>query len=240
MEFYHTQSIIIMTMDTLTELPKSSESQEYARMTVDNIVTLLNTDLNLGLKKTEVERRRQRFGYNEVSEKKAHPVLSFLKKFWGLTAWMLELIMVLSWILHKYADVYIVGGLLIMNSIISFLEERKASRAVDELKTKLQIQARTLRDGVWTLVPARELVPGDVLRIRSGDFIPADLKILNGALSVDQSALTGESLPLERKTGDLVYAGSVLKRGEATGVIIQTGLTTNYGKTTQLVQIRIS
>jgi len=229
-----------MTMDTLTELPKSSESQEYARMTVDNIVTLLNTDLNLGLKKTEVERRRQRFGYNEVSEKKAHPVLSFLKKFWGLTAWMLELIMVLSWILHKYADVYIVGGLLIMNSIISFLEERKASRAVDELKTKLQIQARTLRDGVWTLVPARELVPGDVLRIRSGDFIPADLKILNGALSVDQSALTGESLPLERKTGDLVYAGSVLKRGEATGVIIQTGLTTNYGKTTQLVQIRIS
>ena len=90
-----------------------------------------------------------------------------------------------------------------MNSIISFLEERKASRAVEELKTKLQIQARTLRDGAWALVPARELVPGDVLRIRSGDFIPADLKILNGALSVDQSALTGESLPLERKIGDL-------------------------------------
>jgi H+-transporting ATPase len=224
-------------MNKLVERPKNLESQDYERMTVDNIVALLATDLKAGLKKTEVERRHQRFGFNEVPEKKTHPFRIFLKKFWGLTAWMLELIIVLSWILHKYADVYIVGGLLIMNSIISFLEERKAARAVEELKTKLQIQARTLRDGVWALVPARELVPGDILRIRSGDFILADLKILNGALSVDQSAITGESLPLEKKTGDLLYSGSVLKQGEATGVIIQTGVTTNYGKTTQLVQI---
>jgi len=224
-------------MNKLTERPKNLDARDYERMTVDNIVALLATDLEIGLKKTEVEHRRQRFGFNEVPEKKTHPLWSFLKKFWGLTAWMLELIIVLSWILHKYADVYVVVGLLITNAIISYLEEQKASRAVEELKTKLQVQARTLRDGVWALVPARELVPGDILRIRSGDFIPADLKILNGALSVDQSALTGESLPLERKTGDLLYAGSVLKRGEATGVIIQTGVMTNYGKTTQLVQI---
>ncbi len=224
-------------MNTLTALPKNLESPDYERMTADDIAVLLTTDLSRGLKTAEIEHRRQRFGSNEVPEKKAHPLRSFLKKFWGLTAWMLELIIVLSWILHKVADVYIVGGLLIMNSIISFLEEQKASRAVEELKTKLQIQARTLRDGAWALVPARELVPGDILRIRSGDFIPADLKILDGALAVDQSALTGESLPLEKKTGDLLYAGSVLKRGEATGVIIQTGVSTNYGKTTQLVQI---
>jgi H+-transporting ATPase len=224
-------------MNKLTERPKNLDARDYERMTVDNIVALLATDLEIGLKKTEVEHRRQRFGFNEVPEKKPHPLWSFLKKFWGLTAWMLELIIVLSWILHKYADVYVVVGLLITNAIISYLEEQKASRAVEELKTKLQVQARTLRDGVWALVPARELIPGDILRIRSGDFIPADLKILNGALSVDQSALTGESLPLERKTGDLLYAGSVLKRGEATGGIIQTGVMTNYGKTTQLVQI---
>jgi H+-transporting ATPase len=224
-------------MNKLAAFPKNLESQEYERMTTDDVVALLTTDLSLGLKKTEVEHRRRRFGFNEVPEKKTHPLRNFIKKFWGLTAWMLELIIVLSWILHKDADVFIVGGLLIMNSIISYLEEQKASRAVEELKTKLQIQARTLRDGAWALVPARELVPGDVLRIRSGDFIPADLKILNGALAVDQSALTGESLPLEKKTGDLLYAGSVLQRGEATGIVIQTGVSTNYGKTTQLVQI---
>jgi H+-transporting ATPase len=190
-----------------------------------------------GLTTAEVERRRLHFGPNEVPEIKSRPFRNFLKKFWGLTAWMLEAIIVLSWILRKFADVAIVGALLVVNAIIGFLEERKESRAVEELKGKLQIQARTLRDGAWALVPARELVPGDVLRIRSGDFILADLKILNGALAVDQSALTGESLPLEKKAGDLLYAGSVLKRGEATGVVIQTGVSTNYGKTTQLVQI---
>jgi H+-transporting ATPase len=199
-------------MNKSPALPKTLESQEYERMTADDVVAFLATDLSLGLKTTEVEHRRQRFGANEVPEKKAHPLRSFLKKFWGLTAWMLELIIVLSWILHKNADAYIVGGLLIMNSIINFLEEQKASRAVEELKSKLQIQARTLRDGVWALVPARELVPGDILRVRPGDFIPADMKILNGALAVDQSALTGESLPLEKKTGDLLYAGSVYMR----------------------------
>jgi H+-transporting ATPase len=218
-------------------LPKSLESDEYKRMTGAEATALFATDLSRGLTKEEAELRRLRFGPNEVPETTRHPVRDFLKKFWGLTAWMLELIIVLSWILHKYADVYIVSGLLLMNSIISFLEERKAARAVEELKIKLQIQSRTLRDGVWMLVPARELVPGDILRIRSGDFIPADLKIIDGALSVDQSALTGESLPLEKKTEDLIYAGSVLKRGEATGVVIQTGVSTNYGKTTQLVQI---
>lgn len=199
-------------MNKSTALPKNLESQEYERMTADDVLTRLATDLSAGLKKTEVEHRRQRFGANEVPEKKAHPLRSFLKKFWGLTAWMLELIIVLSWILHKNADAYIVGGLLIMNSIINFLEEQKASGAVEELKSKLQIQARTLRDGVWALVPARELVPGDILRVRPGDFIPADMKILNGALAVDESALTGESLPLEKKTGDLLYAGSVYMR----------------------------
>jgi H+-transporting ATPase len=145
-------------MNKSTALPKNLESQEYERMTADDVLTRLATDLSAGLKKTEVEHRRQRFGANEVPEKKAHPLRSFLKKFWGLTAWMLELIIVLSWILHKNADAYIVGGLLIMNSIINFLEEQKASGAVEELKSKLQIQARTLRDGVWALVPARELI----------------------------------------------------------------------------------
>ena len=217
--------------------PEKIEPREYERMTAADVVALLETDLSTGLKTPEAENRIQKFGPNEIPEKKAHPLLNFLKKFWGLTAWMLELIIGLSWILHKYPDVIIVGGLLIINSVIGFLEEQKAAGVVEALKTKLQVKARTLRDGIWVVVFARDLVPGDVLRVRAGDFIPADMKILSGALNVDQSALTGESLAVDKKAEDVLYAGSVIKRGESTGVVIQTGAATKYGKTTQLVQI---
>ena len=213
------------------------KSEEYERMKADDVLALLGTDLSAGLKKTEVENRLGRFGPNEVPEKKIHPVLRFLKRFWGLTAWMLELIIVLSWILHKYPDVFIVGGLLIMNSVIGFWEEQKASATVETLKNKLQVDARTLRDGAWMVIPARELVPGDVVRVRAGDFIPADFKIASGDLTIDQSALTGESLAVDKKAEELLYSGSVIKRGEATGVIVQTGVATYYGKTTQLIRM---
>ena len=193
--------------------------------------------LAAGLTTAEVERLRLRFGANEIPDVRPLPVREFLKKFWGLTAWMLEGIIVLSWFLRKFADVAIVGALLVVNAVIGFLEERKSSRAVEELKAKLQIQARTLRDGAWTLVPARELVPGDILRVRPGDFVPADLKILEGTPAADQSSLTGESMISDKKAGDPLYAGSVVRRGEATGVVLRTGAETSYGKTTQLVQI---
>jgi H+-transporting ATPase len=206
-------------------------------MNTENVNVLSAVDSLIGLTKTEVENQFVRFGPNEIPQKKPRFFLMFLKKFWGLTAWMLELIVGLSWILHKYADAYIVGGLLAMNALIGFLEERKAAVVVEALESKLQIYARTLRDGVWSLVPARELVPGDVLRVRAGDFIPADLKILNGEIAVDQSALTGESLTVEKKAEDLLYSGSVIKRGEATGGVTQTGTATNYGKTARLIQI---
>jgi H+-transporting ATPase len=194
------------------------------------------SDLKIGLTKSEVALRRRQFGFNEVLEKKTSPLWSFFKKFWGLTAWMLELIILLSLILRKQPDAVIVGLLLLVNAVVGFLEERKASRAVDILKTRLLVFARTLRDGAWTLVPARELVPGDVVHVRIGDFVPADMEIADGTLSVDQSALTGESLPLEKAAGDVLPAGAVLKRGEATGVVILTGAATRYGKMTQLVQ----
>jgi H+-transporting ATPase len=224
-------------MDKSTAISENAESQGPNVVMAGEVVGLPETDVKVGLKTAEVERRLRHFGPNEIPEKKTHPLRSFLKKFWGLTAWMLELIIALSLFLHKFADALIVGGLLIMNSIISFLEEQKASRAVEELKTKLQIQARALRDGAWTLVPARDLVPGDILRVRSGDFIPADMKILSGSLAADQSALTGESLTQEKTTGDSLFAGSVLRRGEATGIVTTTGISTAYGKTAQLIEI---
>ncbi len=198
---------------------------------------VLQTDLRTGLTSPEAADRLTRLGPNEVPEKKAHPFLLFLKKFWGLTAWMLELIILLSLALHKYPDVAIVAALLVMNAVISVLEERKAASTVQALRKELPVKARTLRDGVWTTTPARELVPGDVVRLRAGDVVPADIKVAAGSLAADQSALTGESLAVEKGGGDLLYSGSVINRGEATGVVLRTGTGTKFGRTVELVQI---
>lgn len=190
-----------------------------------------------GLTSSEVKEKQKQFGRNEVSEKQGSPLLAFAKKFWGLAAWMLEAAIVLSYVLGKYLDVYIIAALLLVNAFLGFIQERQATRAVRALKQKLQLQARVLRDGVWQTLNAAELVPGDVVRVRSGDFVPADFKILDSEATVDQSAITGESLPIEKKAGDIVYSGSLLKNGEVTGVIEATGTHTMFGKTAQLVQL---
>jgi H+-transporting ATPase len=208
----------------------------FSQMKAEEAVRFLQSDSSRGLKSAEVQNRLRQHGYNEVPEKKVNPMLRFVKKFWGLTAWMLEVIIVLSWIMHRYPDLYIVAGLLVFNSILGFAEEQRASNAVEALKEKLQVNARVLRDSAWRVVAARELVPGDVVRARSGDFVPADVKIVTGELEVDQSALTGESMATEKKSDDLLYSGSIVKRGEANGVVISTGVETYFGRTAQLVQ----
>lgn len=206
-------------------------------MKAEEVVKVLQSDLKCGLKTADVENKLKQYGYNEVSEKKTNPAIRFLRKFWGLTAWMLEIIIILSWILQRYADLYVVIGLLFLNSILGFYEEQKASGTVESLKKKLQVNARVLRDGSWKIVPARELVPGDIARLRSGDFVPADVKIIMGDLEVDQSALTGESMPVSKTSDGILYSGSVMKRGEANGIITSTGVKTYFGKTAQLVQL---
>ncbi len=190
-----------------------------------------------GLNSSEVEEKQKLFGRNEVAEKQPSSILAFARKFWGLAAWMLEVAIVLSAVLGKYLDVYIIAALLLVNAVLGFIQERQATRAVKALKQKLQLQARVLRDGVWQTVNAADIVPGDVVRVRSGDFVPADFKILDSEATVDQSAITGESLPIEKETGDLVYSGSLVKKGEVTGVITATGTHTMFGKTIQLVQL---
>src|SRR5208283_1855870 len=121
--------------------------------------------------------------------KKAHPIRKFFGKFWGLSAWMLELIMVLSAVLRKYPDLAVVGGLLIINAVLSFMQEHRAAGVVEALRRRLQVSARVRRESNWQVIPARELVPGDIVRMRPGDIIPADIKLLTGTMSVDQSAL---------------------------------------------------
>jgi H+-transporting ATPase len=190
-----------------------------------------------GLNSTEVKEKQQLYGRNEVAEKQASPIVAFAKRFWGLAAWMLEVAIVLSAVLGKYLDVYIIAALLLVNAILGFIQEQQATRAVKALKQKLQLQARVLRDGVWQTENGAEIVPGDVIRVRRGDFVPADFKILDSEATFDQSAITGESLPVEKKIGDVVYSGSLVKKGEVTGIITATGARTIFGKTTQLVQL---
>ncbi len=214
-----------------------SEKDENAENQKENGADLQNPSLAAGLSADEAQLRLKRYGYNEVAEKKANPFKLFAKKFWGLSAWMLEAIIIFSYFLQRYEDVYIVLGLLIFNAVLSFEEEQRASGVVETLKEKLRVNARVLRDNAWKVLPARELVPGDVIRVRIGDFVPADVNLVEGNLEIDQSALTGESMTVEKGQGELLYSGSIVKRGESTGVIAATGIKTYFGRTSQLVQL---
>jgi plasma-membrane proton-efflux P-type ATPase len=209
---------------------------DMASIPVADTLAALHVVPEKGLTPAEVATRRQEHGYNEVAERRGHPVLLFLGKFWGVSAWMLEMIMVLSAILCKYADLAVVSALLVVNAVLSFMQERRAAGVVESLRQRLQIGARVLREAAWQVIPARELVPGDIVRVRSGDIVPADVTLLAGALSVDQSALTGESLDVEKGVGDVLSAGSIVRRGEGNGVVVLTGAKTSFGRTTELVQ----
>lgn len=217
-------------------MPTTAKTSEIATGSISTALAALGVNLETGLTHAEVETRRKAHGYNEVAEQKGHPVLIFLGKFWGVSAWMLELIMVFSAILGKYSDLAVVSALLVVNAVLSYIQERRAAGVVETLRRRLQVSARVLRGATWQAIPARELVPGDIIRVRPGDIIPADVKLITGALSIDQSALTGESKDADKASSDVLSSGSVVRRGEGNGVVILTGAKTYFGRTTQLVQ----
>jgi H+-transporting ATPase len=203
----------------------------------EELLKELGVDPLKGLTSEEVKIRQKKFGFNEVVEKKESSLKRLAKKFWGLTSWMLEITMVLTLILGRYLDFYIVTGLLLLNVLLGYFQEERANKALEALKQKLHVNSRVYRDGKWTVIPARELVPGDIVRIRAGDIVPADIVIGEGEVEVDQSALTGESLTVSRGSNEAVYSGSVIRRGEATGIVTATGAKTYFGKTTELVNV---
>jgi H+-transporting ATPase len=204
--------------------------------TASEALEALGSTREAGLPDSEAKERLAREGANEVPELTSHPLLRLLRKFWGLSAGMLEVIAVLSFVLHKRADLGIAVALLAVNAILSFLQEQRASSAVAALRRRLQVTARVLRDGIWRPLPARELVAGDVLRVRAGDFVPADALILEGDVHVDQSALTGESRELRKLADGALDSGSTVRRGEATAVVVATGARTYFGRTTHLIE----
>ena len=190
-----------------------------------------------GLSQAEAQKRLTQYGPNEIEEKKTNPFLKFLTYFWGPIPWMIEGAVILSGVVRHWPDFFIILVLLVSNAVVGFWEEHQAGNAIAALKAKLAIKAKVKRDGKWITPAARELVPGDVIRVGLGDIVPADARLLAGdPVEVDQSALTGESLPATRKSGEAVFSGSVIRQGEIGALVYATGANTYFGKTAQLVQ----
>ena len=190
-----------------------------------------------GLTQAEASKRLTQYGPNEIEEKKTNAFLKFLSYFWGPIPWMIEAAVILSGVARHWPDFGIILVLLLANAVVGFWEEHQAGNAIAALKAKLAVTARVKRDGKWVTPAARELVPGDVIRVRLGDIVPADARLLDGdPIEVDQSALTGESLPATHKSGDAVFSGSIIRQGEAGALVYATGANTYFGKTAQLVQ----
>ncbi|MGA7540043.1 MAG: plasma-membrane proton-efflux P-type ATPase [Steroidobacteraceae bacterium] len=188
-----------------------------------------------GLSPEEAHRRLGQYGYNELPEEKVNPLLKFMSYLWGPIPWMIEIAIILSALVRHWADFYIILVLLVTNAVVGFWEEYQAAGAIAALKAQLALRAR-VRRGDWSVVPSRELVPGDLVRLRIGDIVPADARLLEGdPIEVDQSALTGESLPVTHASGEAVYSGSIIKRGEIDALVYGTGRNTYFGKTAGLV-----
>lgn len=190
-----------------------------------------------GLSQAEAQKRLAHYGPNEIEEKKTNLLLKFFTYFWGPIPWMIEAAVILSAVARHWPDFGIILVLLLANAVVGFWEEHQAGNAIAALKAKLAIKAQVKRDGKWVTPAAAELVPGDVIRIRLGDIVPADARLLEGdPVEVDQSALTGESLPAVRKPGEAVFSGSIIRQGEIDALVYATGANTYFGKTAQLVQ----
>ena len=190
-----------------------------------------------GLSDTEAAERVGRFGPNELPEEKTNLLLRFLSYFWGPIPWMIGAAAVFSGLVRHWEDLGIILALLLANGIIGFWEESQAGNTIAALKARLAPNARVRRAGKWTVLPARELVPGDIVRLHIGDIVPADARLLTGdPIEVDQSALTGESLPVTHASGEAVYSGSIVRQGEIDALVYGTGTNTFFGRTAELVE----
>jgi len=178
----------------------------------------------------------QKDGPNAMPDTTAHPLQNALAKFWAPVPWLLEASIVLELVLHKYFEAAIIAGLLLFNAALAYFQEGRAQATLTALKSRLALNASVCRDGNWKTLPATELVRGDLVKLSLGGVVAADVHLIEGSVSLDQSMLTGESLPLEAGPGTDTYAGALVKRGEATAEVTATGVHTKFGKTAELVR----
>ena len=214
----------------------ANPAKEFENVSVKDTLKKLNTNSEKGLSSGEAEKRLKQYGSNEIPEKEEPLWHRIVRRFWGPIPWMIEIAAILSAVVHKWDDLTIITLLLFTNAGIDFWQESKALNIIKVLKEKIAKKATVLRDGIFKTIDAKTIVPGDIIKLRIGEIIPADVKLVNGDfLQVDQSALTGESLPVEKRTSDICYSNSIVKQGEMIAVVIGTGLNTYFGQTVKLV-----
>ena len=214
-----------------------SNPVDLAKSPIAEVLAFLTTDPHTGLAASAAKDRLAKYGPNALEEKKTSEWAVFARFFWGPIPWMIEAAAIMAAIVHDWGDFIIILALLLFNAGLGFFEEHQASNALAALKSALALKAKVLRGGAWGEIDAKDLVPGDIVKVRLGDVVPADARIVSGDyLSVDQAALTGESLPVSKKPGDLVYSGSIAKQGEVEVVVTETGARTFFGRTASLVQ----
>jgi len=226
------------------DLDEQHTGEARAKTAVDRAeqksIDAVRADLDAGadgLSSKEADTRLQKYGRNVLPEHRVGALRKLLSYFWGPIAWMIEAAAILSAILQHWTDLIVIGTMLFLNAGVGFWQEHQASNAIDALKKQLALRARVKRDGAWTDADADTLVPGDLIRVRGGDIIPADIKLVDGEyLSVDQSSLTGESLPVDKQAGDVAYSGSVAKQGEMEALVVATGAESYFGQTATLVE----
>ncbi|MEQ8655307.1 MAG: plasma-membrane proton-efflux P-type ATPase [Kiloniellales bacterium] len=215
---------------------ETSDPKDFESLGVDDALSKLGSDASQGLSAVEAEKRLAESGPNALPEEKRSLLSQIAAYFWGPIPWMIEAAAILSAVAGDIEDLIIILVMLLLNAAIGFWQEHQASNALSALKNQLALTARVRRDGDWQDLPASDLVPGDIVHLRLGDVIPADVKLIAGSyLSVDQAALTGESLPVNKAIGDMAFSGSLAKQGEMDALVTATGVQTFFGKTAQLV-----
>ncbi|MHB8305442.1 MAG: plasma-membrane proton-efflux P-type ATPase [Vulcanimicrobiaceae bacterium] len=193
-------------------------------------------DIKAGLTNAQAQELRRRYGRNEIPLERVNPLFAWLRKFWGPVPWLLEAVIALTLATGRYADASAIGFLLLFNATLAQIQEGRAQNAVALLRKAIVVRAQVLRDGSWQAVPAAELVPGDVVHLALGNVVPADVRVIKGSVEIDQSTITGESLPRDVEKDAIAYASALVKRGEADGIVTATGTQTTYGKTAELVR----
>ena len=205
--------------------------------TIQEALTKFHSSIEHGLTQEEAASRLKKDGPNAIEEKRISPLKRFLTFLWGPIAWMIEIAAILSAVVRHWEDFVIIFFMLALNAVVGFWEEFKADNEIEALKKNLALHSRVLRDGKWSDVEAKTLVSGDIVMVKLGNVVPADLKLVDGDyLSIDQSALTGESLPVDKKKNDVAYSGSIVRMGQMNGLVVATGMNTLFGRTARLVE----
>jgi len=214
----------------------NKKTDDYLGQAAGDTADQLQVDTSVGLTGNEVQARLQRFGYNEITAREEPLWHRVFRRFWGPIPWMIEVAAILSAVVGKWDDFVIISIMLLVNAGLDFFQEHRSLNSLKALKQRITAEIIVLRDGSFKSIPARELVPGDIVRLRIGNIVPADVQLLDGDyLSLDQSALTGESLPVNKNVDEIAYASTIVKQGEMLAVVVNTGARTNFHSVVALV-----